>query len=84
MPYCIRNGNCEYCDRLRCGTDFCFSPQGCCPFDILGHPPEDMVKYRRELALDISILSSRVFITKLEELRLKELRAALAASYQKK
>ncbi|MBE6722260.1 MAG: hypothetical protein E7572_07215 [Ruminococcaceae bacterium] len=84
MPYCIRNGKCEYCDRIRYGADFCFFPQGCCPFDILGHPPEDMVKYRRELAVNIAVLESRTFITDMENIRLAELRAALASSYQKK
>lgn len=84
MPYCIRNGNCEYCDRIRYGVDFCFFPQGCCPFDILEHQPEDMVKYRRELAVNIAVLESRTFITDVENKRLSELRAALAISYQKK
>ena len=43
-----------------------------------------MVKYRRELAVNIAVLESRTFITDMENIRLVELRAALAASYQKK
>lgn len=84
MSICIRNGNCEYCDRSRYGTDFCFFPEGCCPFDLLSRPPEDMMQYRRELAVNIAVLGDRTFMTDMENKRLAKLRAALAASYQKK
>lgn len=82
--HCVKSGNCIYNDYSRSGENVCFFPEDCCPFDLLDSPPQNMNKYREQLAIAISTLSDRTFITNMEKERIMGLRAALAASYQKK
>lgn len=83
MSYCPRDGNCEYNDRVHCGTDYCVWPGNGCPYDLLDVHVDNSVAYRQALFTNIADLRDKQYLTGAEKGRLKQLESALQVSLQK-